>query len=566
MDAKKRYETWLTEPNIDTVTKNELREIANNAEEINDRFFQYLTFGTGGMRGKIGAGANRMNVYTIRLATQALANVLIKEERGKAGIVIAYDSRRMSREFCQESANVLVANGIPVYVFERVTPTPILSFAVRHLKADGGIVITASHNPPEYNGYKVYQDEGVQLLPDDASKVSSEMNQISLADVKVHPNARDSELWKTVSDETYQAYYETLKSLFPPTDSQDRSLNILYTPLHGTGGEFVPRVLTDAGFTNVSLVPEQSQPDGEFPTVKLPNPEEADSFRLAFAHAGDGDVELIMATDPDGDRVGVAVRTEERYVLLSGNQIGVLLTDYLLQQEADPRNAVVITTIVSTDMVDAIVAKYGATLKKTLTGFKYIGEQISNLEGTPGKFLFGFEESYGYLSGTYARDKDAVLASLLIAQMAAEYKAQEKTLVDRLFELMNEHGYYLEDLRSYAFETSAEAEKAKAFIEKLRDEAIPSIGGEDVVIMRDYGKQVERDLARGEKRDLDLPQEEVIQWVTEQGTKISLRPSGTEPKMKLYMGVRASTQDEAEWRLRAIEKGFDKLVSEGLKD
>ena len=566
MDSRQRFTAWLEHPLIDSETKDELRRIAHDPTEVEDRFFKLLEFGTGGLRGKIGAGMNRMNVYTVSLATQALADVLKQQGQAHAGVAIAYDSRHMSREFAETAAGVLVGNGIPVYVFKELAPTPLLSFAVRYYKAGAGLVITASHNPPEYNGYKVYDHKGNQLLTDGALAVSRQMSQLSLEDVNTARDAQTSPLWTDLGEEVIQEYYKAVAQI-APFSGADSDLRILYTPLHGTGGRFVPDVLHNAGFKYVKTVEEQMVPDSSFPTVRFPNPEEAASFKLAFRYGEKESFDIILATDPDADRVGTAVWDNGEWVLLNGNQVGVLLADYILQRLPDSirKKAVVIKTIVTSEMIEPIAEKYGVEVMNTLTGFKYIGALIDVLEAQGKQFVLGFEESYGYLAGTAVRDKDAVLASLLIAQVAAFYKEQGLTLVRRLDQLMQEHGYYLEGLRSYSFGSSMEAQRAKEFIAELRTTPIATIADERVVSVLDYGKSTRLDLDTGKTSTIDLPAEDVLQWITAQNSRVTLRPSGTEPKMKLYYGVRADTREEAEKRLKDIEQAFDAMVRRGLK-
>lgn len=564
MEIQARYEAWLSDPLIDAVTKEELRQLDGQTAELADRFIGWLEFGTGGMRGKIGAGTNRINVYTVRLATQALAIILQEKGLAERGAAIAYDSRRMSREFAHAAAEVFVGNGIPVYVFGTIAPTPILSFAVRYHGTGAGLVITASHNPPEYNGYKAYNAQGVQMLPHEAVEISEKMSTLSLADVKIAEQAQASPLWHDLGEETTQAYFEALLKLVPPIEPGD--ISVLYTPLHGTGGQYVPEILRRAGFRHVLTVDEQMQPNGSFPTVALPNPEEKGAFALAMQKAQEQPCDLILATDPDADRVGIAVRHEGDWHLLNGNQVGVLLAEFILSRMTDEsrRGGVVVKTIVTTEMIQPIAEKYGVEVVNTLTGFKYIGHLIDELPKEGKHFIFGFEESYGYLAGEIVRDKDAVLASLLVAQMAAFYKNQGRTLVQQLRKLMDEYGYYQESLRSYSFSGTTEAQRAREFIAQLRREPLREIAGEKVVIVRDYGTRIEYDLVAGAQRPIDLPEEDVLQWVTEQGSRVTLRPSGTEPKMKLYLGVRGRSLADSQERLAALEKAFDQLVQNGL--
>lgn len=566
MDALQRYQAWLQDPLIDSATHEELRKLADNQGEIEDRFFRWLEFGTGGLRGTVGAGSNRMNVYTVRLVTQALANNLRSEGKAAGGVVIAHDSRHMSREFTLAAAGVLVGNGIPVYVFPDLAPTPLLSYAVRYYQASAGIVITASHNPPEYNGYKVYNERGNQMLTEEASKISTQMGQLGLESVQVHRQPEDSPLWHWLDEEVIQSYYQRVLEISPKVENTE-SLRVLYTPLHGTGGRFVPEILEKAGFSQVATVAEQMIPDRNFPTVSYPNPEDPAAFQLAFEYAKKAPFDLILATDPDADRMGCAVWHEGQWVLLNGNQVGVLLTDFLLGQlgAEQLKRSVVVKTIVTTEMVRPIVDKYGGEVRDTLTGFKYIGTLMDVLPQEGKEFIFGFEESYGYLAGTAVRDKDAVLASLLVAQMAAHYQKQGLTLIDRLAELMKEHGYYLQDLVSYSFSTSREAEKSREFIKELQTTPITSIGQEKVAKVLDFQASRELDLQNQEAKEIHLPKEGVLQWITEQGSKVTLRPSGTEPKMKLYLEVCASSEEQAKARIKQLKQAFDEMVRQGLE-
>lgn len=565
VDATKRYQAWLENPLIDAKTKLELRELADNQGEIEDRFFKWLEFGTGGLRGTIGAGSNRMNIYTVRLVTQALANCLEEQKKASGGVAIAYDSRRMSKEFAQAAAGVLVANGIPVYVFPEVAPTPLLSFAVRHLSATAGIVITASHNPPQYNGYKVYNEQGNQVLPYEAFSISSEMTRLGLDDVKLDANPEGNLLFQWIGQEVIDAYYTNLLAIAPQVEPG--KLRILYTPLHGSGGRFVPEILQRAGFTNVVTVPEQQKPDGDFPTVNSPNPEDPEAFRLAFEKAAGDNFHLIIATDPDADRMGVAVKQGSEWVLLNGNQVGILLSDFLLSHLSPDRQrrATILKTIVTTEMVHPIAAKFGAEVRNTLTGFKYIGSLIDKLPPDKKEFAFGFEESFGYLAGTHVRDKDAVQASLFIALLAAFYQQGGLTLVDRLEELFLEHGYYLQEQVSYTFSTSLEAERSRQFIGELQKNPLSVIGTEAVVEVLDYEASIHKDLRTQTKTAIHLPKEGVLQLITEAGSKVTLRPSGTEPKMKLYLEVKDTSRSGAEQRLIELKTAVDQLIKANLE-
>lgn len=565
MDAQNRYVSWLQDPLIDQNTKEELQILVNDKEEIEDRFFRWISFGTGGLRGTIGAGTNRMNVYTVRLATQALANNLISQDKASGGVAIAHDSRHMSREFTEAAASVLVGNGIPVYVFSDLAPTPLLSYAVRHYGASAGIVITASHNPSEYNGYKVYNEQGNQILNDESLSISSQMSKLGLNNVQVAVNPKEDPLWTWLGEEVIASYYGQLMKIAPKVEGiQD--LRVLYTPLHGTGARFVPEMLRKAGFSFVDTVEEQMVPDGDFPTIKYPNPEEPEAFELSFAKAENSSYDLIMATDPDADRMGVAVKHNGEWILLNGNQVGILLTDFILSntKQEELSRSVVIKTIVSTDMVEPIAQKYGVEVRNTLTGFKYIGALIDELPKENKAFIFGFEESYGYLAGTAVRDKDAVLASLLVAQVAAYYKQKDLTLVDRLEELLEEYGYYLQDLVSYTFATSLEAERSREFIKELERTPISKVSEEEVVEVLNYGQGKAFNLKTKKERVLELPKERVLQWVTAGKSKITLRPSGTEPKMKLYLEVVANSAEEAQNKLVSLRTALDTMIKQGL--
>lgn len=566
MDALERYSRWLSSEHIDEATKQELLALEGQVEEINDRFSKQLMFGTGGLRGVVGAGINRMNVYTVRFATQAYANFLRKNDLGDNGVVLACDSRRMSQEFMEEAATVLVGNSIPVYLFSRISPTPLLSFGVRFCNADGGIMITASHNPAEYNGYKAYCSNGIQLLPEPSNEITALMEDLSFDDLKLLPDAKNSTLWHWIDDEVYQAYYEAVDKLAPKRGDHDLSLKTLFTPLHGTGGEFVPQVLKNAGFNNVDCVAEQLDPDGDFPTVVVPNPEEVASFELAFKQAEKGNYDIILATDPDADRVGVAVWDGKRYTLLNGNQVGVLLTDYLLQTlpKEQLTKGVLIKTVVTTEMVVPLAKDYGVQVIDTLTGFKFIGSQIEHLLKQGKNFVFGFEESCGYLAGDFVRDKDGVIASLLIVQMAAYYKNQGMTILQRLAELMEKYGYYIESLKSYSFSGLGEAERVDNFIAGLREEKLTDIGGLPVKFFKDYWEGLAFDFQLGRVETLDFPQENVLQWETAVGDRITLRPSGTEPKMKLYVAIVDDNLELANVKLEMLEQASDKIISQGL--
>lgn len=566
MDAKSAYNQWLNDPSVDMETKAELYAIAQCPEEIHDRFSQQLEFGTGGLRGVMGVGTNRMNVYTVKLATQALAEYLTAGGVNNAGVVLAFDSRHRSREFVEAAAAVLVGNQIPVFVFRRVTPTPLLSFAVRHFRAAGGIMITASHNPKEYNGYKAYDKDGIQLHPEDTAEISRLMAAMTFADVRQVTHPQDSLLWHWIDDDVCEEYLAKLAALVRTGRDYDTGLRIVYTPLHGAGAGFVPKALMRAGYGNLYLVEEQMELNGEFPTVTVPNPEEPDAFRLAFDYGMRHKADLILATDPDCDRVGAAVWVGGRYVMLTGNQIGVLLADYLLQNlpEGEAEKCVIVKTIVTTNLICPIASKYGAEVVDTLTGFKYIGRAVKELETRGKRFLLGVEESCGYLAGNFVMDKDGVMGSVLIASAAAYYREQGLNLIDRLDQLMEEHGYYLECLHSYHFANQSEVEQARLFIDHLRQAGVDAIAGLPVKSIKDYLKGVHLDMEDNKSYDLDFPRENVLQWETTEGDVITLRPSGTEPKMKLYISVVACGPDQAGRKLESLEQACDAMINHGL--
>jgi phosphoglucomutase len=552
-EATKAFQMWLEDPGIDEATKRELRAIADQPKEIEDRFFKDLEFGTGGLRGLIGAGTNRMNLYTVGRATQGLAQHLLQQGEGGRPVVIAYDSRRMSPEFALEAALVLAGNGIAAYVFDALRPTPELSFAVRELKAAAGIVITASHNPPEYNGYKVYGPDGGQLVPDDARKVTEQIARVtSFAQVRKLPRqeAEAKRLLRWIGDEIDRKYIDAVTAISPnaPLIAQMKEpLRIVYTPLHGAGNHAVRRALKQAGFAQVTVVPEQERPDSEFSTVKSPNPEEREAFTLALKWAEQVGADIVIGTDPDCDRMGAVVRDSSgRYQILTGNQAGALMVHYLLgslqAKGALPDNGVVIKTIVTGEMGAHIARHYGMATINTLTGFKYIGEKITEFEQTGAhRFLFGYEESYGYLAGTHCRDKDAVVASMLICEAAAYYKMQGKTLIDVLEELYRQYGYFREQLESLTLKGKEGLEKINGTMEKWRNAPPAQIGGLRVAAVEDYRLGL-----------YGLPKENVLKYKLEDGSWFCLRPSGTEPKLKVYFGVRGDSMQAADDLLKRL--------------
>ena len=568
MDYKEVYEAWLANPYFDEETKNELKSISGDDNEIKERFYQDLEFGTAGLRGVIGAGTNRMNIYTVRKATQGLANYIIKAGKAAQGVAIAFDSRHMSPEFADESALCLAANGIKAYVFESLRPTPELSFAVRKLGCIAGIVVTASHNPREYNGYKVYWEDGAQITPPhdkNIMKCISEVN--SWEEVKTMPEeeAVNKGLYHIIGAEVDNAYMAELKkqSIHPEIISQVAdSIKIVYTPLHGTGNIPVRRVLKELGFSNVHIVAEQEAPDGTFPTVAYPNPEDSKAWELALELAKKVDADIILATDPDADRLGVYAKDTStgEYVSFTGNMSGMLIAEYILRERTAagtlPENPALVETIVTTDMAKAVAASYGVKLVEVLTGFKYIGEQIKLFEENNSyNYVFGLEESYGCLAGTYARDKDACVAVMLLCEVAAFYKAQNKTLWDAMLEIYAKYGYYKEGLATLTLKGEKGAEEIKNMMEKMRSEIPQAIGEYKVLAMRDYLKGI-RKTPDGEESRLTLPESNVIYFELSDNAWCCVRPSGTEPKIKYYCGVKGNSGEDADIRLEELKKAL----------
>lgn len=544
MDYKERYNEWLL---FDDDTKQELLKITDE-KEFEDRFYKDLAFGTGGMRGIMGAGPNRMNRYTISRATLGLANYLSDFPTPQKSVVIAYDSRNNSEDFAKCAAEVLAVKGITVYLFDKITPTPVLSFAVRHLGCIAGIVITASHNPKEYNGYKVYDENGCQLVPSLADKVIAHVQEIT--DYRAVPRldfevALQSGMIQMVGDEVLDAFLDAVKTQALYTEPS--KLKIVYTPLHGTGNIPVRRILKDY---SVSVVKEQAVPDGDFSTVRSPNPEEKDALNLAIEQAKTEAADLVLGTDPDCDRVGIAVRHNGDYVLLTGNQVGALLADFVLRFKADTRNekSTLVKTIVTNDLGANIGRKYGLQIVETLTGFKYIGDQINRYEKTGEKeFVMGYEESYGYLVGTHARDKDAVVASMLICEMTAYHKNNGKTLVDALEEIYKEYGYYLDALDSFVLQGIDGVQKMNAVLDALRARGASAF--QDVETVQDFSEGIG-----------DLPKENVLKYLFRNGSWLAVRPSGTEPKLKVYYSVRGESHEAAAEQLSALREQMKAVV------
>ena len=573
MDARKTYEFWLEDPYFDEDTKAELRGIAGDADEIGERFYRDLEFGTGGLRGIIGAGTNRMNIYTVRKATQGLANYIIKEHAEKKGVAIAFDSRNMSPEFAQEAALCLAANGIRAYIFPSLRPTPMLSFALRELGCTAGIVVTASHNPPEYNGYKVYWEDGAQITFPKDREIIGEVNAITdYGQVKTmgQEAAEAVGLYQVIGPDMDDRYMEALKKLAIHPEimkEEGRDLNIVYTPLHGTGNLPVRRVLDELGFTNVHVVEEQALPDGDFPTVSYPNPEDKNAFSLALKLAKEVDADLVLSTDPDADRLGVYAKDSHtgEYRSFTGNMSGMLILEYILSQRKAlgtlPENGAVVTTIVSGKMAREITKAYHVDLIETLTGFKYIGEQIKFFEQNhEHEYVFGYEESYGCLVGTHARDKDAVVAVMALCEAAAFCKHQGITLCDKMKELFDTYGYYKEGLCTVTLKGQDGAKKIASMMEGIRGNVPKTVGGLAVTQFRDYKEDVLLDCVNGTKTITGLPRSNVLYFELEGGAWCCIRPSGTEPKIKFYIGVKGIDDADAEKKLAELTEGVKALA------
>lgn len=544
MTIEEKYTLWLERATEDIDLTAELTSVANDPEAIRDRFYQELAFGTGGLRGVIGAGENRMNVYTVRKATQGLANYL-NERYDAPAVAISYDSRIKSDYFAAEAARVLAGNGCTVYIFPQLEPTPVLSYAVRFYGCQAGIMVTASHNPAKYNGYKCYGADGCQMTDEDANTVTACIRALDIfEDVKVadFDEAIQDGRIRLIGDELLESYIgKVMEQQVNPNVCADAGLKVIYTPLNGAGNVPVREVLRRVGVENVQVVPEQELPDGNFPTAPYPNPEIREAFGCALAMAEKEQPDLLLATDPDSDRVGIAVRGADGYTLMSGNEVGCLLVDYILSCRhaagALPKNPVVIKTIVTTNMAAEIAKKYGCELRDLLTGFKYIGEQIGLLEkeGTPERYVFGFEESYGYLAGAYVRDKDAVVASMLIVEMASYYCLQGITLLDRMAQLYAEYGVYRTSQVNVAFEGEQGMIAMGELMAGLRKQPPTEIGGVKVLSCADYEQRVYTDFVNGETKALTLPRSNVLSYTLENGAGVIFRPSGTEPKIKAYI-------------------------------
>lgn len=561
-NVKKNYEYWCTSPIFDDATKSELKSLEGNEDEIFDRFYRELEFGTGGLRGVIGAGTNRMNFYTVGKATQGLANFINKQGAAAKGVAIAFDSRRMSPEFADTAACVLAANGIKAYIFDSLRPTPELSFALRILGCTAGIVVTASHNPPEYNGYKVYWEDGAQITAPKDAQIIGEVNAIKdYAEIKkmTTEEAKAAGLYEVIGKEIDDKYMEALKKLVLHPEAIKQmasSLKIVYTPLHGTGNVPVRRVLKELGFEQVTVVPEQELPDGNFPTVSYPNPEDKKAFALALDLAKKVDADLVLATDPDADRLGVYAKDTKtgEYKVFTGNMSGMLICEYEMSQKKAlgilPDNGALVTTIVSSNMAQAVAKEYGMKFIECLTGFKYIGEQIKFFEQTgSNEYVFGFEESYGCLVGTHARDKDAVVAVMALCEAAAYYKTQGITLWDQMLNIYNKYGYYKEDLFTMTFKGADGAKKMQDMMDAYRKNTPKQVGAYKVLRLRDYKNDVITDLATGETTPTGLPKSNVLYFELENDAWFCVRPSGTEPKIKFYAGIKGTSLEDSAKKL-----------------
>lgn len=574
MDYKEKYNEWLNSKVISETIKEELRSITDE-KEIEDRFYKELDFGTGGLRGVIGAGTNRMNVYTVSKATQGFANYLNKNFEAPK-VAIAYDSRNMSKEFAEAAALTLCANNVTVFLFESLRPTPMLSFTVRYLNCQGGIVITASHNPKIYNGYKVYDEFGGQVTDEKAGLIIGEVNSIvNYEDIKTIAleEALKDNLLEYIGEDVDKAYLEEVKALTIRTElvkEKAKDLKVIYTPIHGSGNMPVRRVLKELGYENVEVVKEQEMPDGNFPTASYPNPENAQVFELALEMAKTSNPDIIFGTDPDCDRIGVVVKENSgEYKVLTGNQTGLLLTDYILSSLKEegklPSNGVVIKTIVTSEGARAIANYYGVEIMDVLTGFKYIGEKIRQFqENGDKKYLFGFEESYGYLAGEFVRDKDAVIASMLIAEMTLYYKEQGKSLYEALIELYNRVGFFKEDLISIELQGKEGQEKIGKCLDLLRETALTEVDGVKIAKRLDYKLSKEEDLVNASEEVINLPKSNVLKYILVDGSSFVVRPSGTEPKMKVYSAVKGESLTNAEEKLKRFNEKVMEIINEKL--
>ena len=572
MEYLDEYARWINEADPETVA--ELESIKDDDAEIKDRFYKTLEFGTAGLRGVLGAGINRMSEYVVGQATQGLANQLIKTNGKDAdlSVVIAYDSRHKSDVFAKEAAQILAANGIKVYLFEELKPVPELSFSIRYLKTTAGIAVTASHNPAKYNGYKAYGSDGAQLNPELATIVLDEIGKTDIfTGVKKmdFEQAIDQGMIVMIGDEVEEAYLdEVQKQCVNPELAKEKgdTLKFVYTPFHGAGNKPVRKILKRIGFNNVVVVKEQELPDGDFPTVESPNPENKEGFKLAIGYAKECGADLIVGTDPDSDRVGILVKNDKgEYVTFTGNQVGTLLSEYILsalaEKDAVPKDGYIVKTIVTTNIIQAICDAYGIEMKEVLTGFKFIGEKIKESEETGiGTYIFGFEESYGYLKGTYARDKDAVVATMLIAEMALYYQENGTSIFEQMDNIYKKYGYYKEEVVSVTLEGIEGLAKIKSTMDRLRENPPEMVAGKKVIAVRDYLTSERVDKLTGEKSEILLPKSNVIYLELEDQNNFIIRPSGTEPKIKLYCLMKGETEEEANELLKLVKEDIDRII------
>lgn len=570
-DIKKLYDLWLTSAVADKDLIPELESVKDDEDAILDRFYKNLEFGTAGLRGVIGAGTNRMNVYTVNQATQGLADYL-NESFENPSVAIAYDSRIKSKEFAESAAGVLAANGIKVYIYPELVPTPMLSFAVRRLNCSSGIIITASHNPSKYNGYKCYDPNGYQMTDEAAEKTYNYIQNIDMfTGVKTmdFDDALAEDMVDFIEDWLYDEFYEKVLSCRINADVIKKSgLKLIYTPLNGAGNKPVRKIFKKAGIKDVTVVKEQEKPDGNFPTCPYPNPEIRQAFECAIETAKGTDADLLLATDPDCDRVGIAVRDGDDVVLMTGNEVGAMLCEYLLsnlkEQNKLPENPVVVKSLVTTPLIEAICKEYGAEVVDLLTGFKYIGELVTNMEkeGKEDNFIVGMEESYGYLRGIHARDKDAVVASLMIAEMAAFYKLKGMSLKQFMDSIYEKYGMYLNSVLNFAFEGASGMQKMTDIMNSLRENAPESFAGKKVVAIADYKESVVKDVLIGDVKEILLPKSNVLSYSLEDNSKVIIRPSGTEPKIKIYITAYDDTRVNAEAKSALISADAEKMLGE----
>ena len=572
-DYMQEYKKWCGSPEFDEETKNELISIKDDEKEIEDRFYKELEFGTAGLRGVMGAGTNRMNKYTVGKATQGLANYILEKGTESKGVAISYDSRNNSKEFGMQTALILNANGIKTYLFENLRPVPELSFAVRNLGCTAGVMITASHNPAKYNGYKVYWDDGAQIIsPVDKQIIEKVRNIESFSEIKIisEEEAKNKGLFNTLGKEIDDKYLDVLKKsiLNPEIIKQvGKDLKIVYTPFHGTGNTVAKRLLNEIGFENVYVVPEQAEPDGDFPTVAYPNPEDKNAFKMALDLAKEKDADLVLATDPDADRLGIYSKDDKtgEYMEYTGNMSGLLIADYRISQMKEkgilPKNGMIVTTIVSSELAKAIAKEYNLECIEVLTGFKYIGAVMKEAETKKDKtYLFGFEESYGCLIGDYARDKDGIAAVMSLCEAASYYKSKGKTLWEAMQDIFKKYGYYKESQVSITLEGAEGAKKIKEIMDKMRNIEISKIGDYKVLSFRDIENNIKKDLKTGKITETGLPKSNVLYYELENDSWCCIRPSGTEPKIKVYFGIKGTSNEDAKIKLDELKQAMVNMI------